>query len=99
MIIEIGPFETYRPSEIPDGALANIMFARTESGFDWYELVSQLPVGPTYAQVKGGCVVAVTNDPSTLFPAGSTLVITDEPCERDYRYGEGMLSPAPETSK
>lgn len=88
MIKLIGSFETYTTGK-PTGYPENVSFARCAGGVDWYDYVRALDIGPTYVQIKNGHVVAITDDASRLFPADSTVVVTDERVDRGWTY-DGM---------
>ena len=91
MIQLIGSYERYTPDahDLP----ANVAFARCGDGIDWYDRVRALEIGPTYVQVKDGHVSAVTTDPSMLWPIGSTVLVTDEPVERDWTFDGKAFAP------
>jgi hypothetical protein len=45
--------------------------------------------------VKDGRVVGHNSDPSSLWPIGSLVIVTDEPCSEDYIYQDGRLIHSP----
>lgn len=93
MIQTIGDYEHYTPQRMPDGIPNNVAFARCGDGVDWYARIKSLTIGPTYVQVKAGHVIALTDDPSKLWPVGCTVLLTDEQVDREWTYDGTSFSP------
>jgi len=104
MLIDHGVFSLYTPA-LPSGTSpeearlktlieAGALFARNESGLDWYQsFAHQTPNGRAFALVDGERVAAVSTDPSTLWPAGYRVLETDQPVEVGWAYVNGVLGP------
>jgi hypothetical protein len=104
MLLDHGLFSLYAPTP-PEGSSpeevrlktlieAGALFARNESGLDWYQgFAHQPPSGRAFALVDGERVAAVSADPATLWPAGYRVIETDQPVEVGWRYQGGVLGP------
>lgn len=71
---------------------AKVKFLKNAANVDWYSLAQANP-NKTFAMVRDGRVVAVSSDPSTLWPIDCRVVETDGAVEVGYAYVNGALAP------
>lgn len=95
-----GPFRPYVPTDDSLKALLEMgtIFACTDKGEDWYDVVHKLPPSK-YALCVNGNVVSVSNDPTSFaLIDGATLFAAGSDVEVGWRFDGQTLTPPPPPS-